>query len=256
MATAATAKSSHPDAELHPKATGPAGSVVEAHKEPQPLKLYSGWFCPFVQRVWAILEEKKIPYQYIEVNPYHKPESLLSLNPRGLVPTLEFDGKPLYESNVICQLLEEAYPTHGPSLLPKDLYERARMRIWIDFFTSKFIPAYHRFLQYQPGDASFDDPGLAEKREEFLTQVKTFTKEMHQEGPFFIGPEPTLIDFIAAPWALRIWVFDTFKHGSGIPVSGKGGAEETTWARWKKWISAVEGRKSITGIMSDQEHYL
>lgn len=76
------------------------------------MKLYAGRFRPFVQRVWLVLEERKIQYQYIEgisappllfavpptsnqyiltsqsVNPYHKPKSLLNLNPRGLVPTL------------------------------------------------------------------------------------------------------------------------------------------------------------------------
>lgn len=51
-----------PDAQLHPTATGPAKSLVDAHSEPQPLKLYAGWFCPFVQRVWIVLEEKQIPY--------------------------------------------------------------------------------------------------------------------------------------------------------------------------------------------------
>lgn len=85
--------SSHPDSNLHPVATGSAKSIVDAHQAEQPLKLYSGWFCPFVQRAWTVLEEKKIPYQYIEVNPYDKPKSLLDLNPRGLVPTLQYDNK-------------------------------------------------------------------------------------------------------------------------------------------------------------------
>lgn len=84
--------------------------------------------CPFVQRVWSILEEKQIPYQYIEVNPYHKPQSLLSLNPRGLVPTLQYEGKPLFESTVIGEFLEEAFPDHKPRLMPGDVYMRARTR--------------------------------------------------------------------------------------------------------------------------------
>jgi glutathione S-transferase len=33
----------HPDSDLHPVATGPAKSIVDAHQEEQPLKLYSGW---------------------------------------------------------------------------------------------------------------------------------------------------------------------------------------------------------------------
>lgn len=71
-----------------------------------------------MQRVWIALEENEIPYQYVEVNPDHKPESLLSLNPLGLVPTLQYDNKPLYESTVICESLEDAYFNHGVELLP------------------------------------------------------------------------------------------------------------------------------------------
>ena len=61
-------------------------------------------------RVWILLEYKKwafdvmsriddnntyrIPYQYVEVDPYNKPKALLDINPRGLVPVSnqwEFD---------------------------------------------------------------------------------------------------------------------------------------------------------------------
>lgn len=107
-------------------------NILQAHSSEHDLKLYSGWFCPFVQRVWIALEEKSIPYQYIEVNPYHKPQSLLDLNPRGLVPTLQYQGKPLYESTVLCEFLEEAYPDYTPKLLLDDPYLRARTRIWTD----------------------------------------------------------------------------------------------------------------------------
>jgi glutathione S-transferase len=190
---------SHPDAKLHPQATGLAAKTVAAHSESQPLKLYSGWFCPFVQRVWLVLEEKGIPYEYIEVNPYNKPQSLLSLNPRGLVPTLQYDGKPLYESTVICEFLEDVYPDHGVKLLPHDPYEKARSRIWTDFCTSRIIPGFHRFLQWEDMG---DEEGLKGVRDEFLGHLKAFAKEMDKAGPFFLGKEPSLIDFIVAPWAV------------------------------------------------------
>lgn len=146
-----------------------------------------------------MLEEKKIPYQYIEVNPYNKPESLLRLNPRGLVPTLQYDNKPLFESTVICEFLEEAYPDHKPHLLPSDPYDRARTRIWTDFCTSRIIPAFHRFLQFQPVD---DADGLQEVRAEFLVKLKELAQEMDPNGPFFFGKEPSLIDFVVAPWVV------------------------------------------------------
>ena len=140
--------------------------------------------CPFVQRSWSVLEEKKIPYQYIEVNPYNKPQSLLSLNPRGLVPTLQYDNKPLFESTVICEFLEEAYPDHTPHLLPKDPYQRARTRIWTDFCTSRIIPSFHRFLQFQPMS---DKDGLEEARKDFVGKWLELAKEMDGDGPFVSG---------------------------------------------------------------------
>lgn len=250
---------SHPDSHLHPVATGRAAQLVEKHKDENPLKLYSGWFCPFVQRAWVTLEEKSIPYQYIEVNPYDKPQSLLSLNPRGLVPTLSVptasNSKPLYESNIICEYLDGVYSDelkHGKSLLPADPYDRARMKIWIDFITSRIIPAFHRFLQFQGED-------MKKGREEFLGHLKTWIKEADPNGPFFYGKDFTLADISLAPWALRLWVFDHYKSeegGLGLPKPGEGGADEKTWARWRSWVEAIEKRRSIVDTMSAEEHYL
>jgi glutathione S-transferase len=184
------------------------------------------------------------------VNPYHKPQSLLDLNPRGLVPTLQYQNKPLYESTVLCEFLEEAFPDRPPHLLPKDPYDRARTRIWTDYVGSRIIPAYHRFLQHQGQD------GLKEKQQDFLDHLKEFTKEMDPEGPYFMGKEFSLIDIVIAPWANRLWVFDHFKGGSGLPEEGQGGDDEKTWSRWRTWLKAVESRKSVRETLSDREHYL
>jgi glutathione S-transferase len=63
---------SMPDENIHPHATGNAANTVEQHQESSELVFYAGWFCPFVQRSWITLEEKGVPYQYKEVNPYKK----------------------------------------------------------------------------------------------------------------------------------------------------------------------------------------
>lgn len=172
------------------------------------------------------------------------------------MPTLQFHEKPLYESNVICELLEEAYPGYGRSLLPKDLYDRARMRIWQDYITSRIIPSYHRFLQHQPSSNGGSDEGLHNARKDFQGHIVEFTKEMEPTGPFFMGNEPQMIDFIMAPWAIRIWVFEHFKHIPGVPPEGNGGQDEATWARWRKFQSAIESLKSIQDTTSEREKYL
>lgn len=63
---------SMPDENIHPHATGNAAKTVEQHQGTNELVFYAGWFCPFVQRAWITLEEKGVPYQYKEVNPYKK----------------------------------------------------------------------------------------------------------------------------------------------------------------------------------------
>jgi hypothetical protein len=53
--------------------------------------------------VWIALEAKGLQYQYIEVDPYKKPRSLLEVNPRGLVPAIRHGDWGCGESNVLME---------------------------------------------------------------------------------------------------------------------------------------------------------
>ncbi|MCJ1323371.1 hypothetical protein MMC10_000031 [Thelotrema lepadinum] len=137
----------------------------------------------------------------------------------------------------------DEYPDQGRKLRPDDVYQRAIMRIWCDFVTSRIVPKYFRFLQHQEGQAPYS---LEEARTEFLDSLKEFTKQMDQDGPFFLGKEPMMIDFFLAPWVQRLWVFDHFK----------GGKDDQVWTRWRKWSSAIENLKSMKETASDKAHHL
>ena len=52
----------------------------------------------------------------------------MALNPMGVVPTVVHDGRPVIESTLICEYLDEAFPE--PPLRLADLVDRARMRRW------------------------------------------------------------------------------------------------------------------------------
>ena len=49
------------------------------------------------------MEVKGLSYQYIEIDPYKKPDSLLEVNPRGLVPALRHGDWGCYESTVLME---------------------------------------------------------------------------------------------------------------------------------------------------------
>ncbi|KAK3944049.1 glutathione S-transferase [Diplogelasinospora grovesii] len=251
------------DTSLQQRATGAAAELAAAHRAEQPLKLYGGWFCPFVQRAWMVLVEKSIPHQYIEINPYQKAPEFLALNPRGLVPTLavpmDSEGKelkPLYESTVVCEYLDEAFPDvtkFGPRLLPDDVYERARCRLWIDHVGSRIVPAFYRFIQHTPGKPY----SIADVRGEFHTHLKTFAREMDSGGPWFLGERFSLVDVMLAPWAKRLFLIDYYKPGGvGIPAVGERGEDEQVWARWEKWFGAIVERKSVKDTWSEEDQYI
>ena len=52
----------------------------------------------------------------------------MALNPMGVVPTVVHDGRPVIESTLICEYLDEAFPE--PPLRPADPVDRAQMRRW------------------------------------------------------------------------------------------------------------------------------
>jgi len=62
---------------------------------------------PFVQRVWITLEFLNLPYQYIEVDPYKKPQALLDVNPRGLVPAIRQGNWGCGESTVLMEYVSD-----------------------------------------------------------------------------------------------------------------------------------------------------
>lgn len=246
------------DTSLEPRPSGLAAKFADAHSNEHPLKLYGGWFCPFVQRSWITLHEKKIPHQYVEINPYHKAPEFLALNPRGLVPTLAVpmddkgkEQKPLYESVVLCEYLDEAYldeKDYGPRLLPEDVYERARCRLWIDHISSKIVPGFYKMIQHTP-EKSYS---IGEARREFLGNIQTLVNEMDPSGPWFLGERFSLVDIMLAPWAKRLFLIDHYKPGGlGIVVANEKDAE--TWDRWQLWLDAILDRQSVKDTTSTDD---
>jgi len=95
------------------------------------LKLHHFDRSPFGWKTRIVLAEKKIDYQVIVPENKAENPAFAKLNPFRLTPVLELeDGRTIYESSVIDEYLEEIRPE--PPMLPKDPYERARVRMLED----------------------------------------------------------------------------------------------------------------------------
>ena len=64
---------------------------------------------------------------------------MLKQNPYGKVPVLVDGVGVIYESAVINEYLDEKFPQL--QLMPADLLQRAKVRIWIDFLNTRVHPA-------------------------------------------------------------------------------------------------------------------
>jgi len=99
------------------------------------LTLVSHHLCPYVQRAAITLTETGVPFERIYVDLSNKPDWFVALSPLGKVPLLRVGADEreavLFESNVICEYIEETQP--GPKLHPGDPLERALHRGWMEF---------------------------------------------------------------------------------------------------------------------------
>ena len=75
------------------------------------LKLWHLDRSPFGWKVRMVLHEKNIPHQVVAPENKNEDPAFAKLNPFRLTPVLELeDGRSIYESTIINEYLEQAYP--------------------------------------------------------------------------------------------------------------------------------------------------
>ncbi|XP_020226479.1 probable glutathione S-transferase [Cajanus cajan] len=96
---------------------------------------------PFAKRVQIALDLKGVQYTYFEEDLRNKSELLLKYNPiHKKVPVLVHKGRPLAESLVILEYIDEIWGSNHP-LLPQQPYDKALARFWSRFIDDKCLPA-------------------------------------------------------------------------------------------------------------------
>ncbi|XP_031478798.1 probable glutathione S-transferase [Nymphaea colorata] len=159
------------------------------------VKLHSIWESPFGFRVQIALSFKGIEYEYIEEDLKDKSELLLRYNPvHKKVPVLVHRGKPIPESMVIIEYVEETWPEKP--ILSEDLHERAMARFWAKFSDDKCSPAIFKYFSTQGEEHD-------KAKAELVENLKTLEGAL-KGNKFFGGETIGLVD-IAAGW-MPMWI--------------------------------------------------
>src|ERR1700704_6556798 len=93
------------------------------------MKLFGTPGSPFVRKVRIVLEERRIPHEYLIERPSAPGSRVPQFNPLGQVPVLVLDdGRAIYDSAVIAEYLDAL--AAGPRLIPEAPDERIEVRRW------------------------------------------------------------------------------------------------------------------------------
>ena len=170
------------------------------------LELYHSNWSICAQKVRLVIAEKGLDTveRHIDLRAREQqtPE-YLKLNPKGYVPTLVHDGRPVTESAIICEYLDEVFP--DPPLSPADPVKRAYMRTW----TRRPDDGLHRACATVTNAIAFRLQWLEKSREEIETMLaatpdparRTWRREMIEKGT-----ESRL--FVNAVWAYETLLTD------------------------------------------------
>lgn len=127
------------------------------------LELLNNPYSTCSQKVRLTLYEKGISFTDTRLD-FRKREHLskeyLKLNPNGVVPTLLHDDRPIVDSSVIMEYLDEQFPDRP--LTPSNSYDRARMRAWLRYIeevptAAIRVPSFNKVFVRHSRDLSDED---------------------------------------------------------------------------------------------------
>lgn len=192
------------------------------------LTLISHLLCPYVQRAVIVLEEKQIAYDRIDIDLANKPDWFLKVSPLGKTPVLLVDGRPIFESTVICEYLEETTPK---SMHPQDPLTRAQHRAWMEFASATLnaIGAMYGAPDERTLGANVDN--LKTK----FAQVEAQLSAIGRHEPYFAGDSFSMVDAAFAPVFRYFDVFETIEDFGVF----------TQTPRVNAWRAALQQRPSV-----------
>jgi glutathione S-transferase len=191
-------------------------------------------WCPYCQKVWLWLEERRIPYRVRKVTMFcygEKEDWFRRLVPSGMLPALELDGRLFTESDRILEALERAFGPLGagmadPAVLPLRQLERELFRAWCHWLC-------------RPHGRSGD----ALARDGFRRWAETMESALEARGgPFLLGSELTSADVVFVPYVERM---------NASLAYYKGFLLRRDHPAIDRWFRALEQRSTYRGSQSD-----
>ena len=167
------------------------------------MKLYQGNLSPFAARVRMQVYAKALDGKEIEI--LAPPGGTGSaeykaLNPTGKIPALDTGKRVLPESEVICEFLEDRFPTKA--LRPESAEDRAQVRLlsrFVDMYLYPLMSPLYSQVDPANRDAALVESGLASLDAGLAIGERLLRDGGYRGGPFAVGNALTLGDCALVP---------------------------------------------------------
>ncbi|OLN86997.1 Protein LigF [Colletotrichum chlorophyti] len=212
------------------------------------IKLYTNHGCPWAHRAHIALAELGLEFEeeIIDLS-VPRTEEYLKINPRGLVPSIAYDGEIITESAIVSQFLADAHPSHlVPTAGTKDAaLRRARINFFVDTYFSKANP--HAFKIY----SAKTDAEVQQSADVFVDAIaKEIEPLLKDAAPYFGGSDKvTLVEVLTGSFTLRVF---SFANAGLIPKSILTSLEQRT-PNFYKWAQTVNSTPSVNKIYNEEE---
>ncbi|KAJ0247910.1 Glutathione S-transferase U26 [Hirschfeldia incana] len=193
------------------------------------------WPSMFGMRTKMALAEKGVSYEYIETDPWIKTPLLIEMNPiHKKIPVLIHKGKPICESLIQLEYIDEVWPGTYP-MLPSDPYQKAQARFWADFIDKKFYDP-----SWKVWGAKGEEQVAAKK--ELLEHFKTLETELGDKtyygGEVFGFLDIALMGYYS--WFKAMEKFGEFSI-------------ETEFPKLTEWTKRCLERESVVKALTDSD---
>jgi glutathione S-transferase len=149
------------------------------------IKLYTNHSCPWAHRAHIALAELGLSFE-TEIIDLATPRTAeyLKINPRGLVPTLVYNGEIIPESGIVAQFLADAHPSHliKTSNAEGGALQRARINFFVDAYFSKVNGGFYAMCK-----ATSKEEKEAEVEKFVASIVKEIEPLLQDANPYFGG---------------------------------------------------------------------
>lgn len=160
------------------------------------ITLFWNPFSPYSRKVKMVLDHKDVAYEAVMEGLFGEQGATVELrrkSPRGEVPVLQDGELTVWDSTVICEYLEEAYPSRP--VLPPEPARRVRCRALEDLCDTTLDAAIYAVFAGKVicRDAASAETVAAKGIDEVRALAAEFDREL-AATPFLCGDDPRLAD--------------------------------------------------------------